>query len=88
MNNLNINSEAMNTVNKVNVAPSSESGHFIEKAINVINLDEVNETFVVEGNSQMTTKNHTTLLSGDDLVLVTCQTLKNPLTGMYEKAKD
>ena len=41
----------METVKKVNVAPSSDSGHYIEKAKQVINLDEVNETFFVEGES-------------------------------------
>lgn len=72
---------------KVNVAPSSDSGHYIEKAENVVNLDQVNETFLVEGKSVMTTKNHTTL-EIEDTCLVTCQIVYNPFAKMYEKSKD
>lgn len=72
---------------KVNVAPSSDSGHYIERAENVINLDQVNETFLVEGKSIMTTKNHTTL-EIEDMCLVTCQMVYNPFAKMYEKSKD
>lgn len=72
---------------KVNVAPSSDSGHYIERAKNVVNLDEVNETFLVEGESIMTTKNHTTL-EIEDTCLVTCQVVYDPFAKMYQKSKD
>ena len=72
---------------RVNVAPSSDSGHFIEEARQVVNLDKVNETFFVEGKSKMVTKNHTTLDIDSDC-LVTCQQVYNPFAKMYEKSKD
>jgi len=71
----------------VNVAPSSDSGHFIQEAINVVNLDNVNETFFVEGKSKMVTKNHTTLNINTDC-LVTCQQVYNPFSKMFEKSRD
>ena len=71
----------------VNIAPSSDSGHFIKNARNVINLDEVNETFFVEGKSEMITKNHTTLNIDADC-LITCQQVYNPFSKMFEKSKD
>ena len=58
----------------VNVAPSSTHGHFIEDAEQVINLDNVNETFHVKGKSVLTTTNHTTLNIEEDY-LITCQTV-------------
>jgi hypothetical protein len=71
----------------VNIAPSSTSGHYVKGAKNVINLDEVNETFLVEGDSTLETENHTTLdMPGD--CLITCQTVYNPFTEMYNKSKD
>jgi hypothetical protein len=71
----------------VNIAPSSTSGHYVKGAKNVINLDEVNETFLVEGDSILETENHTTLdMPGD--CLITCQTVYNPFTEMYNKSKD
>lgn len=77
----------MKVKERVNVAPSSTSGHFIENARKVVNLDEVNETFFVEGKSQMVTKNHTTLNVYSDC-LVTCQTVYNPFEKMYTRAAD
>lgn len=41
---------------KVNVAPSSIEGHFVKGAKKVVNLDKVNETFLVEGESILETK--------------------------------
>jgi len=74
-------------VKEVNIAPSSESGHLIKEAIRVVNLDEVNETFFVEGKSKMVTKNHSTLnIEGD--ALVTCQKVYNPFSKMFENSKD
>ena len=71
----------------VSVAPSSTHGHYVKGAKNVVNLDEVNETFLVEGDSVLETSNHTTLdMKGD--CLITCQTVYNPFTEMYKKSKD
>jgi hypothetical protein len=76
------------TVKKqVNVAPSSTEGHFVEEAINVVNLDAVNETFKVEGKSKLVTKNHTTLETEEDC-LITCQTVYDPFKGVFIKSKD
>ena len=72
---------------KINVAPTSTSGHFISKAKNVINLDDVNETFLVEGESVLETANHTTLQQ-DKTCLITTQVVYNPLEAIYELSKD
>lgn len=72
---------------KVNVAPSSSHGHFIEGAVNVINLDIVTETFFVEGKSRLTTNNHTTLEIGSDC-LISCQNVYNPFSKMMERSRD
>lgn len=77
----------MDTLKKVNVAPSSTDGHFVEQSKNVINLDNVNETFLVEGGGLLTTKNHTTLEMKDDC-LITCQTVYNPFSKAFEKSRD
>lgn len=74
-------------VKRVNVAPSSDSGHFIEEAINVVNLDEVNETFIVKGKSKMVTKNHTTLIN-EESCIVTCQQVYDPFAKAFEKSRD
>jgi len=75
------------TQQKVLVAPSSSHGHYVSGAKNVINLDELNETFLVEGKSVLETNNHTTLDMPEDC-LITCQTVYNPFTEMYAKSKD
>ena len=72
---------------KVLVAPSSSHGHYVVGAKNVINLDEVNETFLVEGKSVLETSNHTILEMKEDC-LITCQTVYNPFKEMYNKSKD
>lgn len=72
---------------RVNVAPTSDSGHFVEEALKVVNLDEVTESFLVEGKSKLTTKNHTTLVMEEDC-LINCQVVYNPFEKMYEKSKD
>ena len=72
---------------KVNVAPSSTVGHFVEKARNVVNLDQATESFLVEGKSVLTTKNHTTLKMEEDC-LVSCQVVYNPFSKMLEKSRD
>jgi len=80
----------MNTTieERVNVAPSSDEGHFVEGAMQVVNLDtEVTESFFVEGPSQLVTKNHTTLEQKEDC-LINCQMVYNPFEKMYERTRD
>lgn len=72
---------------KVNIAPSSSHGHFIEEAEQVINLDQVNETFHVKGKSKLTTTNHTSLDIKEDC-LITCQTVYEPFKRVFIKSKD
>lgn len=72
---------------KVNVAPSSDSGHFVENAQQVVQLDNVTEAFFVHGESVLTTKNHTTLEMKDDC-LINCQVVYNPFAKMYERSRD
>jgi len=71
----------------VNIAPSSTEGHFVHDARNVVNLDNVNETFFIEGKSKLVTKNHTTLNIDEDC-LITCQTVYNPFAGVFVKSRD
>lgn len=75
--------------NKVttNVAPSSTEGHFVKGAKQVVMLDEVNETFKVEGAAVLETKNHTTL-EIEESCLITCQVVYNPFKRMYSKSQD
>ncbi len=75
------------TVKKVNIAPSSTEGHFVERAKEVVNLDRINETFRVKGKSLLTTKNHTSLELQED-ALITCQRVYNPFTEMFTKSDD
>lgn len=77
----------MQEVKKVNVAPSSTEGHFVEKAKRVVNLDKVNETFLVDGGGFLTTKNHTTLEMEEDCI-ITCQNVYNPFLKSFEKSMD
>ena len=73
---------------KVNVAPSSDEGHFVKGARNVIELDnEVTESFLIEGKSELVTKNHTTLKQDEDC-LISCQQVYNPFSKMMERSKD
>lgn len=75
------------TITGVNVAPSSTSGHFVKGAKKVVNLDTVNEVFYVEGESELVTKNHTTL-SQPKTCLITTQVVFNPFSKLYEKSRD
>jgi len=76
-----------NEIQGINVAPSSTSGHYIQESKKVINLDNVNETFLVVGKSKLVTKNHESL-SHNKTCLITTQQVFNPLTRLYEKSKD
>lgn len=75
------------TKNAVNVAPSSTEGHFVMGAKKVVNLDNTNETFMVEGESVLTSKNHTELEMKDDC-LITCQTVYEPFKKVFQKSRD
>ena len=72
---------------KVNVAVSSTAGHYVEKAKQVVCLDDVKEAFFVEGKAELTTKNHETLpLEKDCLVMP--QQVYNPYSKSLERSKD
>lgn len=72
---------------KVNVAVKSTAGHYVEKAKQVICLDDVKEAFFVEGKAELTTKNHETLpLEKDCLVMP--QQVYNPYSKSLERSKD
>jgi len=71
----------------VNVAPSSTSGHFIQGAEQVVNLDNSAEMFFVKGKNELVTKNHTTLKQQKSC-LITTQVVYNPFSKMFEKSKD
>lgn len=77
------------TIEKINVAPSSTEGHYIKGAKQVVNLDKINETFLVEVTETtiLETKNHTSLEIKEDC-LVTCQVVYNPFQKMYSKSRD
>ena len=77
------------TIERVNVSPSSTEGHFIKGAKQVINLDKINETFLVEVTETtiLETKNHTSLEIKEDC-LITCQVVYNPFEKMYSKSRD
>jgi hypothetical protein len=77
----------MKTINRVNVAPSSTEGHFVKGAKKVINLDKINETFLVKGKAVLETKNHTSLEIEEDCI-ITCQVVYNPFSKMFTKSKD
>jgi hypothetical protein len=77
----------MKTETKINVAPSSTEGHFVKGAEKVVNLDKVNETFLVEGPATLETKNHTSLEMKESC-LITCQVVYNPFEKMYSKSLD
>lgn len=78
----------MKTETMKNIAPSSDAGHYVKGAKQVISLDEVNETFLVEGEAILETKNHTTLELKEKKSLITCQVVYNPFKKMFEKSRD
>lgn len=87
---MNINNKTMELkVKKINVAPSSNDGHFVEKSKQVIDLDVINETFIVETDKDttLTSKNHTNLKIEKDCI-ITCQVVYNPFLKVFEKSKD
>ena len=78
----------MKTITGVNVASKeSTSGHFIQEARKVVNLDKFKDTYFVKGKSKLVTKNHTTLEQNDSC-LITTQVVYNPFAKMFEQSKD
>lgn len=77
----------MNNEVKVNVAPSSDEGHFVTGKVQVVMLDEITESFKVIGNSELITKNHTSLKMQEDCI-VSCQQVYNPFSKMMERSRD
>lgn len=75
------------TVKKINIAPSSTEGHFVEGDTVVVCLDAVNETFDVKSGGILSTKNHTSI-SINDRCLITCQNVFDPFKGIFVKSKD
>lgn len=72
---------------KENVAKNSTSGHYVEKAKKVVCLDNVKEAFFVEGNAELTTKNHQTLPLEKDCLIMP-QQVYNPYSQSLERSKD
>lgn len=72
---------------KVNVAEKSTAGHYVEKSKQVICLDEIKEAYFVEGNAELTTKNHQTLpLESNCLIMP--QQVYNPYSKSLERSND
>jgi len=78
-----------NQANVINVAPSSTHGHFVKKAKKVVDLDSINETFLVEVNEEatMVSENHLELPVNEDC-LVVCQKTFNGFSALYEQSRD
>lgn len=73
--------------NGINIAKNSTSGHYIHNARQVINLDELNETYFVEGKSEMRTQNHTKLQINED-AMITKQVVYDPFAQAFTKSRD
>jgi hypothetical protein len=50
-------------------------------------MDDVTETFFIEGKSELVTKNHTTLKQEEDCLIIS-QQVYNPYTRKFELAID
>lgn len=72
---------------KINVAIRSTAGHYVEKAKQVICLDGVKEAFFIEGNAELTTKNHQTLPLEKDCLIMP-QQVYNPYSKLLERSRD
>jgi hypothetical protein len=77
----------METQEKINVAINSTEGHFVEKSKKVVCLDNTKEAFFVEGNAELTTKNHQTLPLEKDCLIMP-QQVYNPYSKMLERSRD
>ena len=72
---------------KENVAKKSTAGHYVEKAKRVVNLNEVKEAYFVEGDAELTTKNHQTLPLEKDCLIMP-QQVYNPYSKLLERSRD
>ncbi len=72
---------------KENVAKKSTAGHFVEKAKKVICLDNIKEAYFVEGDAELTTKNHQTLNLEKDCLIMP-QQVYNPYSKSLERSRD
>lgn len=77
----------MNTQIKENVAKNSTAGHYVEKAKQVVCLDNIKEAYFVEGEAELTTKNHQTLPLEKDCLIMP-QQVYNPYAKSLERSKD
>lgn len=75
------------TLEKVNVAKQSTAGHYVEKHKRVVCLDEVKEAYFVEGEAELTTKNHQTLPLEKDCLIIP-QNVYNPFKQIFERSRD
>jgi len=86
--NLNINTLKTKIMEqKVNVAIKSTEGHFVEKAKQVVCLDEIKEAYFVEGEAELTTKNHQILPLEKDCLIMP-QQVYNPYSKSLERSRD
>jgi hypothetical protein len=77
----------MKTQETVNVAIKSTEGHFVTKHKKVICLDETKEAFFVEGDAVLSSKNHKTLKTESNCLIMP-QQVYNPYSKMLERSKD
>lgn len=77
----------METIVKENIAKNSTAGHYVEKAKQVICLDETKEAFFVEGSAILTTQNHQTLPMEKDCLIMP-QQVYNPYSKMLKRSRD
>jgi len=76
-----------NQEQKVNVAVKSTAGHYVEKAKQVVCLDSIKEAYFVNGEAELTTKNHQTLPLEKDCLIMP-QQVYNPYSKSLERSKD
>lgn len=70
-----------------NVAPQSTKGHFIKNARKVFCISEVKEAFFIEGDSIMTSENHSNTPIANNSICMP-QQVYNPYTKALERSKD
>lgn len=75
------------TIIKENVAKNSTNGHYVEKAKQVVCLDNIKEVYFVNGDAELTTKNHQTLLLEKDCLIIP-QQVYNPYSKSLERSRD
>lgn len=75
------------TILKENVAKNSTAGHYVEKSKKVVCLDEIKEAYFIEGEAELTTKNHQTLPLEKDCLIMP-QQVYNPYSKSLERSRD